>query len=366
LVFAKLSVGKRGSYLRNRKQLSDIFLRKIYLLLILWLIPVYAFAQKTDIIVLHNGDHITGEVKRLEFGMLTFKTDDMGTISIKWDKIEEVYTFKQFFRVELEDGLLFFGTLDTDTTSSRLIVEFDTLRVRLNFSEIVHIDPIKRTFWDRVNLSLSTGFDFKKGSDVTTFNFNGNAKYRTYNVLHEINISSNITIPKSDSTRTERNNAGYTYNRFLAHRWFYSGSVKLEQNTELGIDLRLSGGAGFGKNILQTNSAVFAAGTGVRVNREWTKQSTGNQYNLEGLVGLRFSKFRYDNPKLNLDSEISVYPSLTTIGRVRSELDIILKWEIIKDLFWDLQYYTSYDNKPPNTDAAKIDYGIVLSLGWTF
>lgn len=350
----------------SRKNLSDIFFSKIYLALILWIIPIYSSAQKTDIVVLYNGDHITGEVKRLEFGMLTFKTDDMGTLSIQWDKIVEVYAFKQFFRVELEDGLLFFGTLDTDTTTSRLIVEFDTLRIRLNFSEIVHIDPIKRTFWDRVDLSLSAGFNFTKGSDVTTFNFSGNTKYRTYNVLHEINLSSNITIKKNDSTRTERNNAGYSYSRFLAHRWFYNGSLKLEQNTELGIDLRLSGGAGFGKNIFQTNSAVFATDIGVRVNREWTKQSNGDQYNLESLAGLKFSKFRYDNPKLNLDSELSIYPNLTTKGRVRSELDIVLKWEIIKDLFWDLQFYTSYDNKPPNTEAAKIDYGIVLSLGWSF
>lgn len=325
-----------------------------------------ALAAKTDVIVLRNGDRITGEVKRLAFGMLTFKTDDMSTLNIKWDKISEVYANKQFFRVELQDGLLFFGILNTDTSSNRLMVEFDTLKVRLNFSEIVRIDPIKRTFWDRIEASLSLGFNFTKASNVTTLNFSGNTKYRTYNVLHEINLSSVITIQKSDPKKTQRNNTGYTYNRYLAHRWFYIGTVKMEQNSELGIDLRLSGGTGFGKNIFQTNSAVFTAGTGVLLNREWTTESSGNKYNLEGLATLNFSKFHYDNPKLNLDSEVSVYPSLTTKGRVRLELDINLSWEIIKDLFWNLQYYTSFDNKPPNTEAARVDYGIVVSFGWTF
>lgn len=336
-----------------------------YLLLSILLFTQIAFAAKTDVIILHNGDRITGEVKRLEFGMLTYSTDDAGTLSVKWDKITEIYAFQQFFRVEMEDGLLFFGTLDTDTSTFRLIVTFDSLRVPLNFPEVVSIAPIKRTFWSRVEISTDLGFNFTKSSDVTQFNFNGNVKYRTYNFLHEISLSSIISIQNKDDEKNERNNAGYTINRFLAQHWFQLGSLNLEQNTELGIELRLSGGGGIGKNLLQSNSEVFSTGGGVLVNREWISDSTGSQYNLEAVAALQFSKFRYDSPKLNLDSQLSVYPNLTTWGRVRMELDITLKWEIIKDLYWNLQFYTSFDNQPPGGEGAKVDYGIVVSFGWT-
>lgn len=337
-----------------------------YPALLILLFTQILLAAKTDIVVLHNGDRITGEVKRLEFGMLTYSTDDVGTLSIEWNKISELYASQQFFRVEMEDGLLFFGTLDTDTSTLQLIVKFDSLRVPLNFSEVVSIAPIKRTFWSRVEISTDLGFNFTKSSDVTQFNFNGSAKYRTYNFLHQISLSSIISIQNKDDERNERNNAGYTINRFLAQHWFQLGSLNLEQNTELGIELRLSGGGGIGKNLLQTNSEVFSAGGGVLVNREWISDSTGSQYNLEGVAALQFSKFRYDSPKLNLDSQLSFYPNLTTWGRVRMELDITLKWEIISDLYWNLQYYTSFDNQPPGGEGAKIDYGIVLSFGWTY
>jgi hypothetical protein len=42
-----------------------------------------AFADKTDVVVLLNGDHLTGEVKGLSYGQLRFTTDNMGTVYIE-------------------------------------------------------------------------------------------------------------------------------------------------------------------------------------------------------------------------------------------------------------------------------------------
>ena len=41
-----------------------------------------AWAAKTDIVLLKNGDRVTGEVKSLERGKLTLSTDSMGTVYI--------------------------------------------------------------------------------------------------------------------------------------------------------------------------------------------------------------------------------------------------------------------------------------------
>ena len=43
-----------------------------------------AHAEKTDIVVLANGNIVTGEVKSLEFGTLRYSTDSMGTVKIDW------------------------------------------------------------------------------------------------------------------------------------------------------------------------------------------------------------------------------------------------------------------------------------------
>ena len=51
---------------------------------------------KTDVVRLANGDHITGEVKRLERGRLTFSTDDGGTIYFEWDNVAHLESVHQF------------------------------------------------------------------------------------------------------------------------------------------------------------------------------------------------------------------------------------------------------------------------------
>ena len=40
-------------------------------------------AAKMDVVELQNGDHITGEVKSLNRGILEFDTDHMGTLCIE-------------------------------------------------------------------------------------------------------------------------------------------------------------------------------------------------------------------------------------------------------------------------------------------
>ena len=47
-------------------------------------------APKTDVVVLKNGDRLTGEVQQLDRGRLQLKTDDLGTVEIEWDKVASV------------------------------------------------------------------------------------------------------------------------------------------------------------------------------------------------------------------------------------------------------------------------------------
>ena len=52
-------------------------LKYLYAVITLCLvINIKVMAQRTDILLLKNGDHITGEVKKMEYGLLTYKTDD--------------------------------------------------------------------------------------------------------------------------------------------------------------------------------------------------------------------------------------------------------------------------------------------------
>src|SRR3954466_5323921 len=87
-------------------------LRRLIVTVVLTVAPAaLASAQgRTDVVILSNGDHITGEVVSLERGRLEFKTDDAGTLYLEWDKLTSVVTTR-FVEVVAEDGRRFFGSL---------------------------------------------------------------------------------------------------------------------------------------------------------------------------------------------------------------------------------------------------------------
>ena len=65
-------------------------------------------APKTDVVILVNGDHITGEVKRTVQGILSYSTDFIGKISIEWQKVVQLQS-GQVLEVELLDGTKLYG-----------------------------------------------------------------------------------------------------------------------------------------------------------------------------------------------------------------------------------------------------------------
>jgi len=42
---------------------------------------------------------------------------------------------------------------------------------------------------------------------------------------------------------------------------------------------------------------------------------------------------------------------------------VFIEWEIVKDFFWNLNLYDQFDSEPLTDNAAKNDWGVVLSVG---
>ena len=106
---------------------SVINMRAATLTLVL-LVPAFLFARtKTDVVVMKNGDHLTGEIKGLSEGVLYLDMEYiLGTSSVQWSMVEHLES-KQLFLVKTEDGSVYTGTLNTAETSGVRPVEIQVL-----------------------------------------------------------------------------------------------------------------------------------------------------------------------------------------------------------------------------------------------
>jgi len=324
-----------------------------------------AIAQgRTDVVVLRNGDAITGEIYSLERGQLQFKTDDAGTLSIKWEKVVRLTGKGKLglFEVRLDDGRIYLGRFEQAPDGQALIVG-GPAPVTVPLLNIVEISKIGAGFWARVDGSLDLGASYTQSSGVAQFNGAFVVAYRLPAFEFQLDASSTLT-RNPDADDTGRTAINLQYLRLRSNRWFVTGFGSAERNRSLGIELRALAGAGLGRQVLKSNRTQLHLTGGISVNEE-ISESTSNA-NVEALASIGYSFFTYDTPKTTIDTTLTTFTSLNDPGRTRLNLNASLKREIVKDFFLSLSVYETFDSRPPTAEAARNDVGVVTSVGWTF
>jgi hypothetical protein len=318
-----------------------------FLALTPWIPSPAVAAPKTDVIVLMNGDRLTGEIKSLEHNRLKVSTDHMGTVYIEWDKVARLQS-DQYLLLEREDGLRYYGQLKPGTEDGRLQVDRGDERAtpeNVAIASVVRAVPIEGgEFIDRLDGYVSAGLDIAKANDRRSVDFAGGLSSRTREREWALDGSMNLTDDSSDET-TERYDVEFQYRQFRQSRDFYLGFAEMSRNTELDLNLRTLLGAGYGRYFVQTNTADWAGGLGLAYSNE---HYTGSEKfnSLEAVFYTTFSVFRYDFPETDIGGTLSLLPSLTKSGRYRSEADLHAKYEFVDDLYFELRLWGSFDSDP--------------------
>jgi hypothetical protein len=328
------------------------------------LLPADSHARaKTDIVYLTNGDRVTCEIKQLDRGILQAKTNDIGTLNIEWEDVDSLNSVYQF-RLEDHVGQKYFGAIFLRNDGMLEVIRGGQTE-RVLQENVVTITPLEASFWQQLDGSISIGYSYTKSNSLGQLTTDIYIIRRTEIRVLSLDISSIVTSQEDEDTQ-QREDATLTLSRLFKGPWFATTNAAAQRNDELGLDLRVLLAAGMGLNLVQSNHNDFMTSAGLSVNREWSEDVSGNDYNLEAFVSAQHSVFRYDYPKTDITSAVTVYPGLSTWGRIRSEIDISASREIVKDFTINLSFYDSYDSDPPDPTSTKNDYGLVTSLGWTF
>jgi len=326
-------------------------------------VPPSSSAQKADTVVLRNGDRIVGEITYVDRGALSYKTDDMGMLAIKWDKIRRIISYR-YFEVEVGSGNIYYGQLLAGSQENQVVVAVSTFSDTLRASDIVRINPIGRSFLSRVDGHLSIGFTYQRANRLWNLSTDFAADYRTRQWLTQLEANAYFQDEEASSA-TSRSSLALQQQRFLAHRWLLLGSGQLEQNQELDLDLRALLTGGGGRFLIKTPRSDVLVGSGLVYTNERFTASTVTS-NLELLVTVVGEYFRLDTPQSDLQATLSLYPNLTDFGRVRGDLEVNLSHEFIKDFMMGITMFDKFDSRPPSATAAKNDYGVTFNVGWTF
>jgi hypothetical protein len=327
------------------------------------LFDIVVVAQsKTDVVVLSNGDRITGEIARLDRGRLEFKTDDAGTLYLEWDNLVSLVS-SRLVEVVTADGLTFLGSLGRSAAQSIAVIGTEAT-VTLPMANVTMVNAIGRSFWRKLDGSIDLGFSYTKSSGIAQLDLNTDAVYRRPGFQGRLTTSVTLTRQKDEQENDDRGAIEASYLRYQWPRWFVLGVGRVETNESLGLKLRSQVGGAIGPRLVNSNRAQLAVGAGLVFNDERGVDSAPRK-NIEALVFFNTSFNTYDRPSTNLNITAQYFPSLSDFGRRRVQLDAGVKREFFRDLFLSFSLYNTFDSRPPNPDADQNDIGVVTSIGWS-
>jgi hypothetical protein len=328
-----------------------------------------AFAKNVDdVIVLKNGDRLTGEIKSLQRGELRIKADYMAeAVRVDWTKVDRLES-KSTFLILMTDGKLITDVIrllpKNGSDAGEFIIGSSKQSIRVQQLDVIRISPADRKFWKRLEGSVDFGFSFTSGNDQYQTQLAATATYRTGDQSYTASIDSALSGQTQGSSVT-RNQVTFDYRKQLNERWYVGGLFDALRSDQQSLKLRLSVGGLLGRNIKQTEATRFSVFGGVVGTHENYTQSLGQpkSSNADALTGVDFATFRFN--KTDITSRFSLFPSVTTPGRMRMQATSDLRIKIVKDLWWGFHVYENFDSKPP-VRADKNDLGVSASLGWKF
>lgn len=338
---------------------------------LLFALPLLA-RENTDVIVMKNGDRLTGQIKALSDGTLYVGLRYVvQTLSVDWSQVAHLES-SQLFLIKTEDGSIYRGPIHstTNTAAGRPIqiqVETpETKPVMLDSARIVNVDVASERPLERFSGGVSLGTIYSKGNQTVQYSLSGLAAYPRERWAAQAGISSNLSTASGTTASTRNQLTFEAVHTLPRNNYFYGGFDGFLQSTEQGISGQNFLGAGVGRYLINTNRtsiAVFGGAAWIRTHYSPTAPPIETQNGATALIVTTLKFFRFN--KTGLDFDAVLLPGLSQPGRLYLSTNASYNVKLIGNLSWTISLYGNWDNQPP-ANLPGSDYGSSSGLSWTF
>ena len=213
---------------------------------LLFSVPLFA-REKSDVIVMKNGDRFTCEIKGLSGGVLSVKVSYVdGTMSVQWSQVARLES-NQLFLVHTESGAVYTGKVSTTGASSDPpisieIAEAPTKEVEVAQRNIIKLSETSEGFWRRFDGSVNTGLLYSKGNESVQYNVGSQVAYNRERWSSQLNFNSSFA-SSNGAGLTTRNQTDLSMLRAFALEqlvlyWYGVFSTKLGAGDQSANDTR--------------------------------------------------------------------------------------------------------------------------------
>jgi Protein of unknown function, DUF481 len=329
---------------------------------------VSAQAKRKDVVVMNNGDHFTGEVKRLENGLLYVETEYVsGNIGLDWNQVQSVQSTATY-RITLNNGQRLEGKIEKVAAEQGkkedILIREATEEVQVSSAEITTIDTRKPTFWRQLQGSIDFGYSFTSGNSQSTLNADTSAAYKTKDWESSAALDSTFG-GQSGGSKTNRQDLQAVFAKYLNRNSYVLALSDFLHSSQQDLNLRTTLGGAYGRYLRRTtNSNLSWIGGVVFINESFnTTANSSSDQNIEAVAGLQYHYVRFNFGEF--DSQVLAFPGLTDNGRLRVTTNNSLTIKLRNNFHLTFTFWDNFDSQPPVT-AKKNELGFSSGIGWSF
>jgi putative salt-induced outer membrane protein YdiY len=316
-----------------------------------------------DEVIFKSGDRLTGTIKSVADGKMAFVSKVAGPLTLK---MEDVKTFSTEAPIEiaLKDGT----TVQQKVSAAgdgQVAVQPGGAAQTLALDSVAKINPEK----PRWKGAVTAGATLVRGNtESTTVTLGAEATRRTDN--DRISLGAGYYFAKQrdnttrdDSTITDNWFLKGQYDHFFTKQFYAYGNLKYEKDRIANLDIRLTPGAGFGYQWVESKAFNFSTeGGGTWVYEKYADPTETRTY-MGGRLAYHLDKALNEHVKAIHNTEY--IPSFERVDTFLVNTDVGLRAALTANLALDAKAQMAYNSQPAE-GRDKRDLRYVVGLGWTF
>ncbi|MDP6762490.1 MAG: DUF481 domain-containing protein [Planctomycetota bacterium] len=168
---------------------------------------------------------------------------------------------------------------------------------------------------------------------------------------------------EGNSSVSERRVGGKAqYDHFFSDETYAYGNGTAEGDHKANLDLRWTVGAGYGRQLRESDELKVSAEVGLSWFNEDFGSAPGDEY---ATVRAAYDVTWVPREKWTLSQGAEVFPSIEEADDVYTKMDSRVRYDVSGSMYAQLQWVWDWDNTPA-AGLERSDHRLFVTVGWTF
>ncbi len=314
-----------------------------------------------DVVIFKSGDKLTGTVKKVSGGKMTFDSKIAGKLSLNMDDIQ-TFSTDETIMIEKPDGTRVETAIVAAKEGTITLATSDTA---LPLTDITKVNP-EAPQWKG---SLIAGATFARGNTHSdTVSIDGDAGLRRADDRFSLGAGYRFDKQRNKSTGKDNTtedkwfiNGQYDY--FMSKKLYAYGAASYEQDHIANLDMRFSPGAGLGYQWIEEDGLNFNTEAGLNYMHEEYSDPSETRNHMAIRLAYHLDKQLWEN--VRAFHNVRYLPSTERSDIFLVNADLGVQTKLVGNWIMEAKAEMEHNSKPA-ASRDKSDYRYVLGLGYAF